>query len=111
MRSLFVALTILGAASASTLARGVDCSGDPGFVLTITPDQVPIGTDFQICAEGPAGWIAVLMVSLGQGPTDTDFGTLCLDFPLVAFFPFVIPKEGEVCFDHHMYCDKGLVGL
>jgi hypothetical protein len=30
---------------------------------------------------------------------------------LVTLFPFVIPKEGEVCFDHHMYCDKGLVGL
>jgi hypothetical protein len=75
-----LALTILGAASASTLGRGVDCSGDPGFVLTITPDQVPIGTDFQICAEGPAGWTAVLLVSLGQGPTDTASALCALTF-------------------------------
>ncbi|MFO0985485.1 MAG: hypothetical protein U1E76_27760 [Planctomycetota bacterium] len=110
MRQSMLLLSIAIASIAPAFGRGVDCSGDPGFVLTV-PSEVPIGTDFQICVEASPGFSGFLFVSPGQGPTDTNFGTFCLDFPPLVIFPFIVPEDGKACFDHHMECDKGLVGL
>ncbi|MFO0985164.1 MAG: hypothetical protein U1E76_26125 [Planctomycetota bacterium] len=110
MRSLVLLVSMLGAAATSGLAFDGDCAGDRGFVLDL-PDSAAIGTDFVIRAEAPFGWNVYLLVSLGQGPTKTDYGTLCLDFPYLTLFSFVPQTSGFVCFTHHMPCDKGLVGL
>lgn len=110
MRYLILLMSMLGALGISESAFGGDCSGDSWLSLDV-PDSVPIGSDFVIRAEAPYGWNVFLFVSLGQGPTHSDYGTLCLDFPAVTMFRFVPLTSGFVCFNHYMYCDKSLVGL
>src|SRR5262249_27058679 len=86
------------------------CSGDPGFAIT-TPADAPIGEAFDICLFAPGGDGIALMVSLGQGPTATPYGSFCLDFPPLVIFTFDMPAAGTRCFHTHMPCDPNLVGV
>jgi hypothetical protein len=87
-----------------------NCSGDPGFALTV-PAEAPIGEFIDICTSAPAGDGIALMASLGQGPTVTPFGTLCLDFPPLVVFTFVMPGSGNRCFHRYVVCDPNSVGV
>jgi hypothetical protein len=85
------------------------CSGDPGFFLTV-PSSAPTGDFFGICAICPPGDQVNLLVSAGQGPTSTPYGTLCLEFPLLGWFTFRMPDSGGKCFWPYLPCDDSLIG-
>jgi hypothetical protein len=96
-------------AKLNLFGRG-DCSGDPGFTLTV-PAEAPIGEFIDICTSAPAGDLVALLASLGQGPTVTPYGTLCLDFPPLVLFTFVMPRGGSRCFHRYITCTPDLVGV
>lgn len=102
--AFFVATLGLTAASAG------DCSGDPGYTLAV-PDLVGIGEKFDLCCGAPGGSQVYLLASLGQGPIGTPYGDLCLDFPPLIIFPFVMPGSGTVCFSPFLPCDRTALGL
>jgi hypothetical protein len=85
------------------------CTGDPGSWLTV-PQQVPIGTFFDVCMIAPPLSQVYLLASGGPGPTTTPYGTFCLDFPPLIVFSFVMPNEGGRCFYPYLACDPDLVG-
>ncbi|MFO0984204.1 MAG: hypothetical protein U1E76_21195 [Planctomycetota bacterium] len=91
-------------------ARAGSCAGDPGYTLTI-PDFIGIGEPFDVCATAPAGSQVFLLASLGQGPLNTPYGSLCLDFPFVALVTFVMPGAGQMCFRPTLPCDRNALGL
>src|SRR5215468_9169086 len=80
--------------AAAAPAPDGDCNGDPGFVLDM-PDHAGIGNPVRIAMQGPAHELALLMASLGQGPTETNYGTICLDFPLLTTFFFLFDANGK----------------
>jgi len=95
----------------ASVSRAGDCDGDDGWELTITPPEVPIGGDVEVCLKGPVDSMAFFMVSLGDGPTTTLYGDLCVDFPLLTYFIVNLGPTGEACFDGHIPCDPQFVGL
>lgn len=90
--------------------RESPCVPTDGYSL-LMPGTVEIGEWFPICVEAPANYVVFLMVSAGQGPLATQWGDICLDFPFIAIFPFVMPDVPELCFEHFVYCDPGLLGM
>jgi hypothetical protein len=69
-----------------------------------------VGSSFVVALQGPPGDDVFLMVSSGQGPTTTPFGTFCLDFPAKITFHLTLPGSGQVSFTRQMPCDSRLVG-
>jgi len=98
------------AGSAGGGPAGGGCSGDPGYVLTI-PLEVEIGSSLVISLQAPQGGDAFLLVSNGEGPTDTPVGTFCLDFPPVLIFHIPLPDSGQLSLIRQLPCDPGLVGV
>ncbi|MFO0981220.1 MAG: hypothetical protein U1E76_05610 [Planctomycetota bacterium] len=92
-----------------TASQAGDCSGDPGYVLTV-PATVELGEIFTIQVQAPAQSDVFLLVSSGQGPTVTPFGTFCLNFPPLIIFHFRVPGDGKLTFGHEMDCDRSLIG-
>lgn len=88
---------------------GADCSGTPGYVLDM-PTCAAIGSTVDVCLTGPANAFGTLFASLGQGPTPTKCGTLCLDFPALLDVPFLFDAEGHWCFETLLPEDVELVG-
>ncbi len=93
-----------------SVASAGDCTGDPGFALSITPDVAILGDPIDIKFEAPPGNLVVVMSSLGQGPTPTAFGELCLDFPPIFTVAIVMPPTGVVNTPSYMHCEPGFSG-
>lgn len=106
-------LSAVLAASVFTLAPASlanDCAGDAGYVLSIVPNQVMIGTPFSTTIQAPAGELVILMYSSTPGPTPTAYGTLCIGLPLLGTAAFVMPPE-DVSFPHYVDCNSQYVGF
>ncbi|MCC7169958.1 MAG: hypothetical protein IT459_05890 [Planctomycetes bacterium] len=102
-----IAMSLSCSASA---ALADDCAGDPGYVLSIVPNQVMIGTPFSTTIQAPAGELVILMYSSTPGPTPTAYGTLCIGLPLLGTAVFVMPPE-DVSFPHYVDCNSQYVGF
>lgn len=87
-----------------------DCAGDPGYKLTITPNNVKIGTPFTTRIQAPPGDLIVLLYSSTSGPTPSPYGTLCVGLPLLGTAAFVMPA-GDVEFPHFVDCVPAYVGF
>jgi len=109
MRSLLLA-SVCSLLSFSPPARAGDCDGDRGIELTIS-EEIGIGEKAEICLKGPSNGLALFMVSLGDGPTRTAYGDLCLDFPLVFHLIVPLDRKGENCFECGVPCNDRLIGL
>jgi len=105
---LAAALAVAGIAA--PLASAGQCDGTPGFILD-APDTAPIGTTVTVNLTGPADEMGFFMVSLGQGPLITPYGTICLDFPLALSFLFTLDSEGKLTFTGDIPCDPILANL
>jgi hypothetical protein len=105
-------LKTLAAAAAFLAPTGVafggNCNGKAGWHLDVSPDMPPIGGSVTFTMTGPANEMGALMFSTGQGPNDTSYGTVCLDFPLlyITFFTFDANGNGTVTAD--VPCDFNL---
>ena len=110
MRQSLIAAALL-AALCAPLAHGQSCAGDPGFGLTATPAVVGFGDPVEICIDSPAGTMPILFVSLGQGPTPTPIGPLCLDFPVVAVSTFPPLPTGKFCLPTYRHCLPAFDGV
>jgi hypothetical protein len=86
------------------------CDGKPGWVID-APDTTPIGSTVHYDLSGPANDIGFFMVSLGQGPLSSPYGTICLDFPLVLSFVFTFDSNGQFALDGNIPCEPALVDL
>jgi hypothetical protein len=86
------------------------CAGDPGLELVL-PGEAGIGEFFDLAIVAPPGARVALLGSLGAGPTTTSFGTLCLDFPPIVMFTFVMPDAGRRGFHRYVPCDREHVGI
>src|SRR5262245_29216308 len=86
-----------------------DCSGDPGFVLSV-PSAAGIGEFFDMCLNAHPDYLVILMASCGQGAWTSSYGTVCLDFPPLVMFTFVMPAAGGRCFHRYLPCDHSVVG-
>jgi hypothetical protein len=87
-----------------------DCDGTPGWTLD-GPGSVPIGETAEVRLGGPADAIGFFMLSLGEGPIDSSFGKICLDFPLVLGMLFRFDGSGRFDVSGDIPCDRALVGL
>lgn len=88
--STLVATLLLGSAP---LGWGSDC---PSELVLAVPPTVELGGSDEICLCGPDGAVTLLMASLGPGPTDSPYGTLYLDFPLLLKRVVNLPT-GQLC--------------
>ncbi|MFG0315708.1 MAG: hypothetical protein ACF8XB_00440, partial [Planctomycetota bacterium JB042] len=104
-----VAALVLVCITSGASSLAADCTGDPGFMLGISPSQVPIGSAFQVSVEAPAGSLVLLLMSGQPGPTQTPFGELCVSLP-AGIFPFVTPSS-SLTFPHFVACEPAFVGL
>ena len=95
---------------AAPYARAGDCDGDAGWDLEM-PDRAAIGSKVSINVHGPANEMGFFMVSLGEGPVDSVYGTICLDFPLLLSFLFQIGSDGNYRLDAEVPCDPAAVDL
>lgn len=86
------------------------CTGDPGYKLTITPNDVKIGTPFTTKIQAPPGDLIVLLYASSSGPTPTPYGLLCVGLPLLGSAAFVMPAP-EVEFPHLVDCVPSYVGF
>ena len=102
--------TVASLAVLASSAMADDCNGKPGWVLT-APDTIAIGATIDVDLAGPANEMALLMVSLGEGPVKTGYGTICLDFPLVLSVPLTLDAAGVTSISGDIPCDPSLVGI
>jgi len=107
--SLIAAVAAVSFAFAAE-ANAADCPGDPGYQLTLDP-EVAVGSTFELGITSPIGSTTLLMASLGEGPTPTPYGTLCLDWPTVINFLSVMPPPGTINLTHFMHCEPSIVGF
>jgi hypothetical protein len=90
MRTLLsVAASLMFAAPA--LAQ--NCDSNPLFVLT-GPTTIPLGGSDVLMMNTQHSIPSLLFVSLGGGPTDTPYGTFCLDFPVPFVYFFLTDASG-----------------
>jgi hypothetical protein len=88
-------LSLVGAltCAAAPAGMGSDCDGT-GWVLQC-PSEIAVGQNGALHLQGPTGGdIAFLMVSIGEGPVDSAYGTICLDFPLATTFLIPLGTDG-----------------
>ena len=111
-RSILGLLTLsLGLAFAAPAhATDCDCTGTPGYTLTM-PETVGIGENFTTCLEAPAGSVALILISGDSGPLNTRYGTLCVGFPFLTYWVVVMPNSGQLCLDHLVECDHDVIGF
>jgi hypothetical protein len=107
MRQGLLGLAALTLMSAPASAQ---CDGKPGWVLD-APDTAPIGSDVDVFLHGPANEMGFFMVSLGQGPLSSPYGTICLDFPLALGLLFTLDGNGDASFTGTLPCDPSLVDI
>jgi hypothetical protein len=103
---------LLAAAAAfavtANLAHAQNCNGKAGWNLDVMPMMPAIGEDVTFVMTGPANEMGALMFSLGQGPNDTSYGTVCLDFPLLYIEFFNFDPNGNATVDETIPCDFNL---
>lgn len=95
LRFVLISLVSVGSVllPSAAFARSGDCSGT-GWSLQCPP-QVALGGSGVLELIGPGGGdIALIMASLGEGPTQTNYGTICLDFPLLVNFLIPLANDG-----------------
>jgi len=109
MRSMWALAPLTMAVMASTATAG-NCDGKAGWNIS-APDTAPIGSTVQVDLTGPANEMGFFMVSLGQGPFDTPYGTICLDFPLALSFLFDLDANGQASFSGDIPCDPIFANL
>lgn len=105
-RSLLTAALAAAAAGAPSFAQ---CPGDPGLVLDMTPNLVPLGSGFDVTVTAPVGNLVVLLAAASGGPTPTPYGTLCVGLP-AGSFAFVQPAP-TITFPHPIECRAQFIGL
>jgi hypothetical protein len=108
MKKLLAAAFAVALAPSVVLA-GVDCPGDPGLALSIDPQQVVVGTGFDVTVVAPTGSLILLVMSGTPGPTPTPYGSLCVGAPF-QIFPFVQPAP-QITFPHPLQCRGDYVGI
>jgi hypothetical protein len=91
-------------------ARGEDCTGDPGYALTATPEVGRLGDPVDICVTAPPGDFVLLMISASPGPNDSSAGLLCVGLPLIYIVPLTVPASGGVCLPTYIHCDQAMNG-
>lgn len=105
-RTLLAAALAAAALTSSTFAQ---CLGDPGLVLDMTPNLVPLGTGFDVSITAPVGNLVVLFASASAGPTPTPYGSLCVGLPAGAF-AFIQPAP-TITFPHPIECRAQFIGI
>ena len=109
--TILPALLVLATAIAGpTRADNEHCPSDPGYVLDV-PETVGLGQWFTTCVEAQPGGIVFILIAGGVGPTQTQFGPLCIGFPFITYWVNVIPPCGELCLDHLVECDPAVEGM
>ncbi len=103
-----LALTALAGLAAPLHADEGDGSGE---LLLEMPDCAPLNSTVTVCMTGPDDEPGALLVSLGDGPTPTKYGVLCLDLPALVDLRFAFDGNGSYCFDAEIPYDPVLVGL
>jgi hypothetical protein len=103
-----LSLAIVAGLTAPVTAQ--DCTGDPGLDLH-SPAEVPIGGEFCLDLVGPAFIPGFLMASLGEGPTPSVYGDLCLDFPLIFATVVFFDANGNLTLKGPIPCDETLIDL
>jgi len=106
MRAL---LTPLLFASLAASAHAGDCYGTLGWVNG-APDNVAIGSEINVCLQGPPNEMGLFMISTGENAIPSKYGTICLEFPLLSSFNFTFDATGNYCFGVEVDCDPSLVG-
>lgn len=103
--------SLLAAAAATLLSSSVhaQCTGDPGLILDMTPNLVPLGTGFDVNITAPVGNLVVLLASASPGPTATPYGSLCVGLP-AGSFAFIQPAP-TITFPHPIECRSQFVGI
>lgn len=86
-----------------------DCDGDNGWRLEL-PECSAVGSTVTVCMQGPANAIGGFYASLGDGPTRTNCGILCLDFPPIVAVQFQFDGEGNYCLEDELPEDLELIG-
>lgn len=111
MKSFSAALVL----SVSTLlghsAQAQDCSGDPGYSLTATPQVASLGDPVELSLTAPAGDLVLFLVSAGPGPVNTRVGSLCVDLPLMLIYSTSMPVSGQLTIPTYMHCQPALNGF
>ncbi len=100
----------LGLLALAPAARAQGCNGKQGWHLDI-PAQIEIGSVVDVDFTGPANEMALLMVSVGQGPVKSGYGTICLDFPLLAQVMLGLDAAGKALLQVDIPCDPALVDV
>ena len=91
-------------------ANAGDCEGGSGLVLEV-PNFAPIGSTVDVHMTGIADDLGLFMLSLGDGPLKTPYGTLCIDFPLVFSLLFTFDGNGNYSISGDIPCDPAFVDL
>ena len=110
MSSRIAVLALVCCLPLSTTARGEDCTGDPGYSLTATPEVARLGDPVDICLSAPPGDFVMLMVSFSPGPTDSGIGPICVGLPLSYSVPLTVPASGQLCVPTFALCDQSMIG-
>lgn len=110
MNPRFASLGLALLAAVPAAATAQNCNGKQGWILGLS-DTVEIGSTVTIDFTGPVNEMALLMVSTGQGPIPSKYGTICLDFPLVAQAMVNLDAQGLATLDVDIACDPALVGV
>lgn len=108
--ALLATLCLFAVTSAPDLEAGEPaCAGNPGLVLTLQPQSVPLGSNFILHFQAPAGNLVILVFSPSGSPTPTPYGTLCVGPPLLSF-PFVMTASTK-SFPHFIACNESDIGV
>ena len=105
-----IALSCSMVIAAAMPANAQNCDGD-GYSLVANPPVVAVGGSGVFELDGPSMNLALLMGSLGEGPTPSAYGDICLDFPLLFKSIFVLDANGEVNIPYTVPNDCTLDGM
>ncbi|MEW6741747.1 MAG: L-type lectin-domain containing protein [Planctomycetota bacterium] len=100
---------LLGLVLLAPLVAG-QCEGDAGYTLLTIPPEVEYGALVSFELDTPTPATAFWFFSLGEGPFDTPFGRLCIDFP--PSFSLAVPvSNAGATYEVLLPCDSGIAGL
>lgn len=110
MKSSFgIAVVTMSLLFVAPTAEATDpCPGTPGFEL-VAPTTIANGDIATFNLIAPPGLFAVIFVSFGEGPNQTPWGTLCLDFPAIGYPLINIPANGSLSLTRD-FCKTPIVG-
>ena len=88
-----------------------ECDGDPGYVLTATPNVAGLGDPVEINLSGPGLDTLFLLISDGPGPSPSPVGPLCVNMPPIRLFSFGMPAAGHLTIPTYTHCVPALDGF